>query len=286
VRACGKAVLEHPLLKTYHEHYKVWRLDTTNTRYEHWTRTLPNLKTCHEHSMCRRTPFSRRIMSTTRSQDLTPTLHNPRTCHEHFICYYCWSIPSSRLIMSTTRSEDLTSTLHNSKTCHEHFMCYVLKHPLLKTYHEHYTVWRLDTHTWKFQDLSRTLYVLCVKAPPSRRITDTTKETECLIRICATNSRHELSMCWSTPYQDVSRKPQKLNTYHKHAPRTLDTNTSQSLDLSWTLHVLEHPLLESRDSSVMKTTACSVWSLISWFSNLNRWSSSLGLFYHVPLKRD
>ena len=29
-----------------------------------------------------------------------------------------------------------------------------------------------------------------------------------------------------------------------------------------------------------------IWSVISSFSNLKRWSSSLGLFYHVPLKRD
>jgi len=33
-------------------------------------------------------------------------------------------------------------------------------------------------------------------------------------------------------------------------------------------------------------TAYWIWSVISSFSNLNRWSSSLGLFYHVPLKRD
>ena len=28
------------------------------------------------------------------------------------------------------------------------------------------------------------------------------------------------------------------------------------------------------------------WSVISLFSNLHRWSNSLGLFCHVPLKRD
>jgi len=33
-------------------------------------------------------------------------------------------------------------------------------------------------------------------------------------------------------------------------------------------------------------TAYCIWSVIFSFSNLNRWSSSLGLFYHVPLKRD
>jgi len=32
-------------------------------------------------------------------------------------------------------------------------------------------------------------------------------------------------------------------------------------------------------------TAYCIWSVISSFSNLNRSSSSLGLFYHVPLKR-
>jgi len=33
------------------------------------------------------------------------------------------------------------------------------------------------------------------------------------------------------------------------------------------------------------TTYC-IWSVISSFSNFNRWSRSLGLFYHVPSKRD
>jgi len=33
-------------------------------------------------------------------------------------------------------------------------------------------------------------------------------------------------------------------------------------------------------------TAYCIWSVISAFSNLNRWSNSLGLFYHVPLNRD
>jgi len=33
-------------------------------------------------------------------------------------------------------------------------------------------------------------------------------------------------------------------------------------------------------------TADCIWSVISSFSNLNRRSSSLCLFYHVPLKRD
>jgi len=33
------------------------------------------------------------------------------------------------------------------------------------------------------------------------------------------------------------------------------------------------------------TTYC-IWSVISSISNLNGWSDALGLFYHVPLKRD
>ena len=33
-------------------------------------------------------------------------------------------------------------------------------------------------------------------------------------------------------------------------------------------------------------TACCMWRVIHSFSNPNRWSSSLGLFCHVPLKRD
>jgi len=32
-------------------------------------------------------------------------------------------------------------------------------------------------------------------------------------------------------------------------------------------------------------TAYCIWSVIFAFSNLNRWSNSLGLLYHVPLKR-
>ena len=33
-------------------------------------------------------------------------------------------------------------------------------------------------------------------------------------------------------------------------------------------------------------TAYCIWSVVSSFSILNSWSSSLGLFHHVPLKRD
>jgi len=59
---------------------------------------------------------------------------------------------------------------------------------------------------------------------------------------------------------------------------------------------LRHPvlrILEARGceaSSIASLASSSIayciWSVISSFSNLNWWSSSLGLFYHVPLKRD
>ena len=35
-----------------------------------------------------------------------------------------------------------------------------------------------------------------------------------------------------------------------------------------------------------RRTAYCIWSVISSVSNLNRWSRSLGLFCHVPVKRD
>jgi len=40
------------------------------------------------------------------------------------------------------------------------------------------------------------------------------------------------------------------------------------------------------DTNAPQGTAYCIWSVISSFSNLNRRSSSLGLFCHVPLKRD
>ena len=43
--------------------------------------------------------------------------------------------------------------------------------------------------------------------------------------------------------------------------------------------------LPPRGVSNLRDTAYCIWSVISSFSNLNRWSSSLGLFCHVPLKK-
>jgi len=47
-----------------------------------------------------------------------------------------------------------------------------------------------------------------------------------------------------------------------------------------------YPLNPSYLSSQSLYTAHCIWSVISSSSNLNRWSSPLGLFYHVPLKKD
>ena len=48
----------------------------------------------------------------------------------------------------------------------------------------------------------------------------------------------------------------------------------------WVTNDASHELCESR------STACCIWSVISSISNLNRLSRSLGLFCHVPLKRN
>jgi len=51
-----------------------------------------------------------------------------------------------------------------------------------------------------------------------------------------------------------------------------------------------HPIQNVLDgiwtSSTLQATAYCIWSVISSFSFLNRWSSFLGLFHHVLLKRD
>jgi len=50
------------------------------------------------------------------------------------------------------------------------------------------------------------------------------------------------------------------------------------------IFVLNTNMNESRITCIC--TAYCIWSVVFAFSNLNRWSSSLGLLYHVPLKRD
>ena len=45
-------------------------------------------------------------------------------------------------------------------------------------------------------------------------------------------------------------------------------------------------LYDSYHKSYSTCTAYCIWSVISSFLNLNRWSSSPGLVYHIPLKRD
>jgi len=56
----------------------------------------------------------------------------------------------------------------------------------------------------------------------------------------------------------------------------------------WCMYVyvyIRYKNLEIR-ANALQCTANSIWSVISSCSILNWWSSSLGLFYHVPLKRD
>ena len=47
-----------------------------------------------------------------------------------------------------------------------------------------------------------------------------------------------------------------------------------------------HTLISERHLSNCDVTVYCIQSVVSSFSNLNRWSSFLGLFYHVPLKKD
>ena len=51
------------------------------------------------------------------------------------------------------------------------------------------------------------------------------------------------------------------------------------------IHAKRHLMIDSCQETFDSTAYCN-WSVISSISNLNRWSSSLGLFCHVPVKRD
>ena len=57
-------------------------------------------------------------------------------------------------------------------------------------------------------------------------------------------------------------------------------------DICICIHICICKPLLNRGKKTDITTFYCIWSIISSFSNLNRWPSSLGLFYHVPLKRD
>jgi len=74
-------------------------------------------------------------------------------------------------------------------------------------------------------------------------------------------------------------KTHRTNTYPStHRIQTHRTNKTQLINTSYQLSSTINP--------TTNRTACRIWSVISTISNLNPWSSSLGLFCHVPLKRN
>ena len=114
------------------------------------------------------------------------------------------------------------------------------------------------------------------------------------------------ALCCFTWWHDV-QDPQQV--YVDHWPQ-LGPHTSGSTTCTHEIYLVAHtvdlkhwPQLSieggregGRDNTqiiqikeagrALKSTAYCMWSVISSFSNLNRRSSSLGLFCHVPLKRD
>ena len=45
-------------------------------------------------------------------------------------------------------------------------------------------------------------------------------------------------------------------------------------------------LVKLKDTGAVDVTACCIWNVISPIQKFSRWSSSLRLFFYVPLKRD
>ena len=58
------------------------------------------------------------------------------------------------------------------------------------------------------------------------------------------------------------------------------------LCVTWLIYIWAQRSAEARRSVTNAGTCYCIWSVISSFSIFDWWSSSLGLFYHVPLKRD
>jgi len=58
------------------------------------------------------------------------------------------------------------------------------------------------------------------------------------------------------------------------------------LCVTWLIYMWAQRSAEARRSITNAGTSYCIWSVISSFSIHNWWSSSLGLFYHVPSKRD
>jgi len=90
------------------------------------------------------------------------------------------------------------------------------------------------------------------------------------------------------------RKKPVLYMYILHTPRPLSVqhtathcNTLQHTATHIHVWVCEYINITFTEASLVNfNTAYCIWMVICSFSNLNWWSSSLGLFYHVPLKRD
>ena len=61
-------------------------------------------------------------------------------------------------------------------------------------------------------------------------------------------------------------------------------NDCFKLHAPWLCH--QHSWKLKQMKQLLNITACCIRSVISSSSNLNPWSSTLGLFYHVPLQRD
>jgi len=73
----------------------------------------------------------------------------------------------------------------------------------------------------------------------------------------------------------------------EHIPMLHDAPMDSDMWRDTYLYVTWHVFIcDVTHSCANRVTACCIWSVISPISALNRLPSSLGLFYHVPLKRD
>jgi len=130
--------------------------------------------------------------------------------------------------------------------------------------------------------------------------------------VCAcieTQKSHTNTQMYQSPNiytkEPYKHQPMHLYTYkgkpHQYPQRLrmcqyFSTYTQQSsiytrkdpshVNASLYVHKRNQSTLKETHHMVSLGTAYSIWIFISSLSNLNRWSSSLGLFYHVQLKRD
>ena len=94
--------------------------------------------------------------------------------------------------------------------------------------------------------------------------------THCIQRVC---------ICWR--YGEFARNAMEPLGHSKvdwlqHTPRRCITPQ----------HAATHCNTHTPSMMIPTIQPIAFLSVISWFSNLNRWSSCLDLFGHVPLKRD